>query len=70
MRKPCKHDEPNWCGEVELTNELILGVLKSCVISLKVSVCSLLLFAIYKYQNDGACYEVENASLNLSGAVI
>ena len=32
--------------------------------------CSLLLLGIYKYQNDGDCCEVANASLNLSVAVI
>lgn len=33
-------------------------------------VCRLLLVDICKYQNDGDCCEVENASLNLSVAVI
>lgn len=37
---------------------------------MQVFVCSWLLCDIYKYQNDGDCYEVENASLNLSVAVI
>lgn len=37
---------------------------------MEVFVCRLLLFDIYKYHNDGDCYEVENASLNLSVAVI
>lgn len=37
---------------------------------MEVFVCSLLLFDIYKYQNGGDCHEAENASLNLSVAVI
>ena len=37
---------------------------------MEVSVCRLLLFDIYKYQDDRDGYEVENASLNLSVAVI
>ena len=43
---------------------------KSYVIPVEVFVCRRLLFDIYKYHNDGDCYEVENASLNLSVAVI
>jgi hypothetical protein len=49
---------------------IVLDILKNLCYPNGSFACSLLLHAIYKYQNDRDCYEVENASLNLSVAVI